>query len=232
MDKAYIDRHLVTDRYLQGTLSQQATAEFEERLTWDTELLEELELAEQLREGLRESAASGGFTARPSSPGMIAAIWSTPRYAAAASFVLAVMLTSVIFVNIPEKLDGGASAETDIVPLVAVRSAAAARVEVRPRAVTVLLVDASDGYPAYRAELHREGHGSEIVWQKSGLSPTYPESLAISLPPGFLTPGRYVLAVDGQLTNASGDTLYERVREIPFEVYVPPSDNQSPLPPE
>ena len=53
MDKKYIERHGMVDRYLQGTLPESEVAGFEERLTWDQELLDEVELAERLRAGLR-----------------------------------------------------------------------------------------------------------------------------------------------------------------------------------
>jgi len=40
MEQKYIGRHLVVDRYLQGTLSVGEVAEFEERLVWDHELID------------------------------------------------------------------------------------------------------------------------------------------------------------------------------------------------
>ncbi len=56
MDRNYMNLHLVVDRYLQGTLQDDEKTEFEERLLWDEELMDELDLAERLREGLRASA--------------------------------------------------------------------------------------------------------------------------------------------------------------------------------
>jgi len=60
MDKQYIRTHLVVDRYLQGALSAREVAEFEERLTWDEELLDELDLAEHLRGAVGLADRYGG----------------------------------------------------------------------------------------------------------------------------------------------------------------------------
>ena len=96
MDTNYIDMHLLTDRYLQGTLADGEKAEFEERLVWDQELIDELDLAERLRDGLRESMANDRYTVSPGTAGMVGRLFdllAVPQYAAVASFVLGVTLT-------------------------------------------------------------------------------------------------------------------------------------------
>ena len=103
MDRKYIDMHLVIDRYLQESLAEGEKADFEERLVWDQELIDELDLAERLREGLRMSVADDKYTARHGNLGIAArlsGLWSVPEYAAAASFLLAVTLTAAMLLLI------------------------------------------------------------------------------------------------------------------------------------
>jgi len=134
MEQSYIDLHLVTDRYLRGSLSERELHEFEERLVWDTDLVSEVELAEQLRAGLQSAAKAGHLTA--SEPGFLSRLWSVPVYAAAASFVVAVGLTSIAFLSMQGSGPADRSYDVDIVPLVALRSPAPVDVEVRPDAAT------------------------------------------------------------------------------------------------
>ena len=102
MDENHIKRHLVVDRYLQGTLSKGEAAEFEERLVWDRELIDELDLAERLRAGLREAIGGKGYAAaagRVSIGDWLSTLFSVPQYAAAASFVLAATLTAGVLLS-------------------------------------------------------------------------------------------------------------------------------------
>ena len=222
MDRAYIDLHLVVDRYLQGRLSASEAAEFEERLAWDQPLVEELELAEQLRDGLRSSGLSGDASGDSSSRGRFRRWWSQPQYAAAASFMLATVLATIVFTSLEAPGPHSAGARTDVIPLVAVRGTARSTITVNKDATTVLLIDESEGYMSYRVSIAGEEMAGGMSWSAEGVIPTYPQSLAISLPPGFLDVGRYVLTVEGELTNASGTRILEHVRDIPFEVEIVP----------
>ena len=68
MDSNYIEQHLLIDRYLQGTLKEGENDAFEERMVWDKDLVDEVDLARQLREGLRAAATAPERVAQPRGP--------------------------------------------------------------------------------------------------------------------------------------------------------------------
>ena len=223
MDRNYIERHLLVDRYVQGSLEGSELDEFEERLAWDGELVDEVRLSEQLRNGLRDAPAAQAHAAR--SPGfdlvaMVSGILAVPGYAAAASFLLAVMLAAGVFMSPLVNVGGQAGApalQTDIVPLFTTRGGDLMEVAVDPDHWTVLLVDVTGDYAAYRATVRKAGPGADPIWMQDGLLPTYPDSLAVGLPGSALAAGRYVLTVEGEVPGDTGGATYERIREIPFE---------------
>lgn len=222
MDRKYMDMHLVIDRYLQGSLEEGALAEFEERLVWDHELIDELDLAERLREGLRESVADEKYTAGHGNRGIVArlsGLWSVPQYAAAASFLLAVTLTTAVLLNPlgPDSDFGGNQvAPTEIVPLLVVRSATAQTIVVNENAWTVLLVDVAGNYDSYRVAVRKDESGEEPFWTQDALMPTYPDALAVGMPGSALAAGRYVLSVEGVRDSGTGDKTYEHIQDIAF----------------
>jgi len=222
MDREYIDMHLVIDRYLQGTLAEGEKAEFEERLVWDQELIDELDLAERLRDGLRESVADDKYTTSYGNFGIVArlsGLWSVPQYAAAASFLLAVTLTAGVLLN-PFMTDGGSQGNqatpTEIVPLLVVRSATAQTIVVNENAWTVLLVDVTGNYDSYRVTVRKDEFGGEPFWMQDALTPTYPDALAIGMPGNVLVAGRYVLSLEGARDAGTGEKTYEHIQDIAF----------------
>lgn len=228
MDRQYIDMHLVTDRYLQDMLSESEKAEFEERLTWDQELIDEVDLAVRLREGLRQAAAEESHVAKESGRGLLAILWSEPRYAAAASFMLAVALSALLFTGpFPSpRLPGGTATSTQLVPLAAVRGPEAQQVKMHASSPTILLIDVSNNYSAYRVTITRAGESNEVVWMQDDLQPTYLQMLAIAIPAGFLQSGNYRVGVEGLkdrvavvgiMDTGSEVETYEPVAVIPFE---------------
>lgn len=223
MDRNYIEQHLLIDRYVQGRLEGSELDEFEERLVWDESLVDEVRLAEHLREGLREASAAPSHTARR--PGfdlvaMVSGVLAVPQYAAAASFLLAVTLTAGVFMS-PLVNVGGQSGtpalQTDIVPLFTTRSDGVTEVAVEPGHWTVLLVDVIGDYAAYRATVRKDEPDASPIWTQDGLMPTYPDSLAVGMPGSLLAAGRYLLTIDGVLPGDTGGSTYERIQEIPFE---------------
>ena len=74
MDRNYINQHLLVDRYLNNSLDQAELDAFEERLVWDRELIDEVELAERLRDGLKRAATLREHATTPASGGLIAVI--------------------------------------------------------------------------------------------------------------------------------------------------------------
>ncbi len=223
MDKKYIDMHLLTDRYLQGALTEGETVEFEERLVWDQELIDELDLAERLREGLQESVADDKYTAVHGNFGIVARLSDVlvvPQYAAAASFLLAVTLTAGVLLSpfAPDSdFQGNQATPTEIVPLLVVRSTTVQTIGVNENAWTVLLVDVTGTYDTYRVTVRKDESGAEPIWIQDELLPTYPDALAVGMPGSALAAGRYVLSLEGVRDSTTGEKTYEHIQEIPYE---------------
>jgi hypothetical protein len=223
MDRDYIDMHLLTDRYLRGTLAEGETVEFEERLVWDQELIDELDLAERLRDGLQESITDDKYTASHGNFGIVArlsGLWSVPQFAAAASVLLAVTLTAGVLLNslMPDGgYQGNQATPTEIIPLLAVRGATVQTIVVNDNAWTVLLVDVTGSYDAYRVTIRKDESGAEHFWMQDELMPTYPDALAVGMPGNALAAGRYVLGLEGVRDFGTGEKTYEHIQDIPFE---------------
>jgi hypothetical protein len=245
MDRKYINTHLLTDRYLLGTLTEGELAEFEERLVWDQELIDDVELAEKLRDAVRRSVMDDSYKISEVGASVVGRLWalfSVPQYAAAASFLLAVTLTAGVLLNVfpsdrdfmgestpteigvPEnrwrfalQSSEVASIATEIVPLVAVRSERGPTIAVNDATWVVLLVDAPASYDSYRVSVREDESGADPFWVQDDLSPTYPDALAVGMPGSALAAGRYVLSLAGALDSGSGEKTYEHIQEISFE---------------
>ena len=216
-----MDLHLVIDRYLQGTLTEGEIAEFEERLTWDQVVQDELDIAERLRDGLRASVAEERYIDRGTGfMSRLSGLMAVPQYAAAASFVLAVVATTGVFLNpvtLPGNVANNQTTPTEIVPLFALRGNTAPPIRVNADAWTVLLVDVASPHESFRVTIRRDGTDVDAIWVQDGLPPTYPESLAIGMPGSLLAAGRFVLSLDGVRITGSGEKMYEHIQNIPFE---------------
>lgn len=222
MDKTYMNMHLTVDRYLRDMLTDDEKALFEERLLWDQDLIDEVDLAERLREGLVASVNdAGSITGRPGFRERLYDFFYVPQYAAAASFVLAAILVSAVFLT-PTVQDSGqfnaGAMNTEIIPLVSVRSNDAQQIYIDSEDLAVLLVDVIGEYEQYRVTVQREGNDAGPVWQQAGLTATYPESLALSMPGTTLTPGSYTLRLEGGSSESTGTPGYELIQNIRFVV--------------
>lgn len=223
MDRNYIDLHLLADRYLQGALAESEKAEFEERLVWDQELIDELDLAERLSEGLQQAVVEDGYAAADGANSIFAQLsdlFRIPQYAAAASFLLAITLAAGVFMS-PLMLESNrgddAMISTNVVPLIALRSTTVPTIRVDGDAWTVLLVDIVGSYDSYRVIVRRDGADMEPIWRKDTLLPTYLGALAVGMPGSLLGPGRYVLSVEGVRRSEAGETIHEHVQNLIFE---------------
>ena len=209
MDRNYIDRYLVIDRYLAGDLAESEVTNFEERLVWDKELIEEIDLAVTLRDGLRASA-------KETSPDEITAVSplrraaASTRLAIAASFAVGALATSVFF-NQPAIMAPDNTAPTSVVPLDLLRGNAEQEIAVTPTAMIVLMVAADGDHASYRVAV-RKRDNSDIIWTQDGLMPGFTESLAVGVQGALLPPGSYILSVYG-----SADDTHTLIRDIPFK---------------
>lgn len=223
MANNYLELHLLADDYLQGKLSERQTAEFEERLVWDQEAMDEVELAETLRNALRAGNTQSLTTAEPTLREKIAAVLLSPNYAIAASVLLVASLAFNAVTmqagnpNSPVSQPFNAAATPQIVAPLGVRSADAQTVVLDPERWVVLLVDIVDAYSVYRVSIASTRDAESPFWQQSGLQATYPEALAVGMPASALAPNLYTLRLEG-LTDDTGEGTagYQLVTEIPF----------------
>src|SRR5262245_23426824 len=128
MDRRQIRDEQVIERYLKGALTAAEEQEFEEAYLADPQLLEELELAERLRDGLKESSRTGVAVGRASPRRRWRDVVASPRYGIAASLVAAAALvsTAVLLVQLQGVRPGAPAAaqtHTRLLQLVSVRGA-------------------------------------------------------------------------------------------------------------
>ena len=217
MDRQYIRDHEVIERYLSGALTADEEQAFEEAYLGDSEILDQLQAAERLREGIKELDGAGRIERlrpRPQWQRMLA----SPRYAAAASVLLAVSLgfSTVLYRENRDLRDGALSptpAITRFVALDSVRGGNATTIrEPDEDEWTVLLLDAGPTeYDIYRAMLTRRvGERSEEIWSRADLAPQLGESISIGVPGRLLRPGDYETRLEGRMD----DWPAERFDEI------------------
>jgi hypothetical protein len=225
MHRHYLDLHLAVDRYLEGSLEERECAAFEERLVWDQALIDEVDLAERLREGLRNSLADGLRTAETSTGADSSRMWGLwlrhSPYAAAASFILGVGLSAIFLLSSPLSVDEHRpkATPTEIVPLLTVRGANIQTVTLKEDSWTVLLADATETYDSYRVTVRPDRDGAEPVLTHENLPRTYSEVVAVSVSGAELPPGRYVLTLQGARPSNSG-IRWEHISDVAFETRV------------
>lgn len=224
MERDYIDKNLLIERYLQGKLSAEEQAAFEEAFLSSGELLNELEAAEKLQQGLQDLAAlqeageeerrlrdlvaRDRAAATAGQRSGLMALFGSPRYAMAASFLLLISLgVSGTLLYRLDRLAGHdmAVTSTQILPVVSVRGTT------RDPAVNVLwlgeagqqfvlMVDPGfEAYSHYRATVSRADTAGKPTptWQVDGLLPGYEDMLALAIPGSALSPGTYHLEIEG-----------------------------------
>lgn len=228
MHKADLEQQELADRYLRGELSEEEAERFEERFLSDPALLDELELTERLRQGLRDVAAIGTAHEPAREPERARSLLRTPQYAVAATALLLVSMTitSLLYHRVDELESRGALTETGnvrLVPLMTVRGAglldAGTRIEARADEQLVLLVDAGPvDYSGYRVTLTRAGEADAPVWASADVTRGYQDLLALAVPGFRLRTGAYRLRVEGRRAAAPDGGDYELVTELRFEV--------------
>lgn len=214
MDREYISEHNVIERYLSGRLTDEERDAFEERCLWCSETLQELEVAERLREGLRDVDMS-----RDTAPtrGPLTRWLFSPQWAAAASVMLVVSLGTTGWLLTRMAAPVTALATTQVYSIEMTRGGDAPSTVVRvgpdDHWVVLLVYPELGRHERYRAELYRSGETRQL-WQASDIPPGTAESLALTLPAELLSPGDYRLGVVGLNDAAPGDP----VGEVSFRV--------------
>ncbi len=205
MDRHYIRDNQVIERYLQGKLTADEEARFEEAYLGDAELLKELEAADLLRRGIKAESAEQRGTRRPSAGDTRAA--AAPRYALAASLVAGIALASSVYLygeNRALRAETAAAVTPGarLVPLVSVRGGDPNVVEAAAtNDWTVLLVDPGfTPYDRYRAALvRRDAAAAEELLSVDDLAPSYEGLLAVVVPSRLLTAGDYEIVLSGRM---------------------------------
>lgn len=201
MEIDYIKMHMVIERYVQGKLTDDEEADFEERLVWDQELQEEVELAETLRSWFHASAKETKYSMSEQGGTLrwMPDFLLNPGYAAAASLVLGMLITFSVLqgpnTEIGFSIDE--SVPSLIVPLLATRSANSnlQQIPVRSGAVTLLLIDVPDSNQRFNVVVRNSTSG-DAVWKQDGLSAGYLEAVAVGIAGNAVPPGDYILAIE------------------------------------
>lgn len=221
MDKQYIERHLVIDRYLQNALDGRELDEFEERLSWDSDLVDELEMASALRDGLRAELADSNYQVIapvPMRERVMRILWQ-PQYAAAASFLVGVTVSTLLLSTAsgPDTAFPGPAVKTEIVHLDVLRGSGGPTVVIKPDAWTVFSVVVPDESSIYRATITTGEIPWETVTIQPDLAPSYAGSVAIGMPGRILKAGPLLLTLERR-RDAAAEVSYELVQQIPFDV--------------
>lgn len=216
MDREYISQHNVIERYLSGRLKDEERDAFEERCLWCSETLQELEVAERLREGLRDVDMSHGG-APASARGPLTRWLFSPQWAAAASVMLVVSLGTTGWLLTRMASPVAELATTLVYSIEMTRGgdipSTVVRVGPDDHWVVLLVYPELGRHERYRAELYRSGETQQL-WQATDIPPGTAESLALTLPAELLSPGDYRLGVIGLNEAAPGDP----VGEVSFRV--------------
>jgi hypothetical protein len=204
MDRQYIRDHQVIERYLAGALTADEEQAFEEVYLGDADLLEQLEATERLRAGVKALGTSGQLGRQR--PGWQRA-FASPRYAMAASALLAVSLgfSTVLYRENRSLRSDPFSVDAMITQAVAIESLRGGTVaEIsapQPNEWRVLLLDGGPvPYDTYRATLTRRSDGqAEPIWSGTDLAQQLDGRIWIGVPGRVLRPGSYEASVEGRM---------------------------------
>ena len=235
MNKNHTDESLLIERYLANELSDSEREAFEERVLYSPALLDELEAAERLQQGLQDVTAlemanapadqSAGRTQHA-----VVTLFQSPRYAMAASVLLLISLGLSSFLlqqhRQLEPFDGSLPVQTEIIPLVTVRSGAASD-PVNTLSLGdgtgryVMLLDPGfEEYTHFRASVYRlKAGGTEtMLWQVDEMNPGYEDMLALSVPGSVLEAGDFEIRVEGWRNDWPSTRKYDQVSRLTLRV--------------
>lgn len=209
-------------------MSSEEREAFEERFLSCPDLLDELEAAERLQQGLQDVVALEKAHASKKPASNVVALFQSPQYAMAASFLLLISLGVSSFLlqqntrSMAPDLPRVTGAE--IVPLVSVRGTTA-----RDPVNTLLLGDAPqqfvmmldpgfEAYSHFRATVYRldPANGQTMLWQVDQLIPGYEDMLALSLPSSVLDPGVFEVHLEGWRDEWPAEHGFEPIDTLTF----------------
>lgn len=211
---------LFVDRYLAGSLSEEEQTAFEAHILACQACLDELELTDRLSLGFKDAFGQESPEFEHAAAAGARNVLLSPRYATAASVLLAAsMLAAGLMYGSQDRYGGPAVAQ--VFPIHATRSVDAAPTSLlrlaSPDAMAVLLVDPGlTDHADYRVHVRRgDAADRSTVTELEGLQPTYEDLLAVTIPAKALPAGDYTIELSGR---ASPDSVYARVSVLSFRV--------------
>ncbi len=208
-----IEQHDVVERYVAGKLTSDEEARFEEHYLDCPACIGAVEDAERLRRGL-ELVAAQELAARRTALAAAAALLRSRPGALVASLVLVLaLLPAGLAWRQAGRLDNELDAtrrelederrpriNTPILTLAPFRAGEppVQQISLAPEPEWIVLaIELSDSAEAsYRAALSQAD--GTLVWEASGLVPSYLGTLSLSLHSSSLPPGEYVLRINGE----------------------------------
>lgn len=234
MDEKYINEEMLIERYLEGKLTAEQAATFEEQFLSSDELLNELETAERLGQGLHDVSAleNAHVTKKPTSnivsSSNVTALFQSPRYAMAASFMLLVSLgvSSVLLQKNAHlsEFDSNQAIPTEIIPLVSVRGVGSEMNTLplgdAPKQFVLMLDPGFEPYSHYRATVYQLDPAKEpaMLWQVDQMLPGYEDMLALSVPSSVLSPGDYAIQLEGWQAEWPANHGFEQLDTKTFKI--------------
>jgi hypothetical protein len=229
MDEKYINEKMLVEHYLEGKLTAEQVASFEEQFLSSDELLNELEAAERLGQGLQDVSAleNAHVTKKPASN--VVSLFQSPRYAMAASFMLLVSLgvSSVLLQKNAHlsEFDSDQAVPTEIIPLVSVRGVAGSDLNTlslgdAPKQFVLMIDPGFESYSHYRTTVYRLDPAKQpaMLWQVDEMLPGYEEMLALSVPSSVFSPGDYEIRLEGWLDEWPANHSFEQLDTKTFKI--------------
>ena len=236
MDDKHTNDTLLIERYLQGKLSVEEAAEFEEQFLGSDHLLDELESAERLQQGLQDLTAldKANAPARGRRGGGVAsnvvAIFQSPRYAMAASFLLLLSFGFSGFLYQQNarlsELGQSLAGPAEIVQMVTVRGVPGSEpvnvlnLEEVTGQFVMLLDSGYVEYSHFRATVYSLDPAAqpEQVWQVDDMkpSPYFEDTLVLVLPGDALQAGDFEVRIEGWRDEWSAGRAFDPVGTVPF----------------
>jgi hypothetical protein len=203
MDHTIIEDQSLVDRYIQGRLTPPERVEFEDHFIDCDQCLEQLELAEAFRTGVRDAVA-GEVVRTTAQAGVAGLLIRLLRARQTAAWILVCGLALPIAWWLGR---AGAPVPGDLrSPQVNVTTYAfgASRSDLGAESLTVAvgewlaveLPTAGDTFPGYRVALVRQSGGA-VLWAGDGLQPDRQDRVRITFPPGSLPAGALWLDLYG-----------------------------------
>jgi len=225
----YSSENMLIERYLEGRLSDEEAAAFEQQFLSSDELLDELEAAELLGQGLHDISAleNARATAKPTSN--VISLFQSPRYAMVASFMLLVSLSvSSILLHQNDRLSESGSnwaVPTEIIPLVSVRGVAGSDLNTlslgeAPRQFVMMLDPGYEPYSHYRATVYGLDPAGEsaMLLQVDEMIPGYEDMLALTVSSSILNPGNFEIKLEGWQAHWPADHGFEQLDTKTFKI--------------